>query len=160
MPKLKIKSTTATAVKDEPKAKTDKAPKEKAASKYVSVDVVAATGQRMRVAEYQDYTFSVNDQPKRRLTDEELAADWRKQFPNAVAFTPFHVAGARRDYNKGVHSKAYAGKHDSRAWFADAKGAKTQTEPKAAEPTPKAKAVKETAENPKPVVARKKTKAA
>jgi len=69
------------------------------ASKYKGV----TTG--MRVMEYQDSTFAA--QSKAMLTDEELAANWRAEFPEAVAFTPGHVAGARRDYNAGRHSKAF-----------------------------------------------------
>lgn len=110
----------------EPKAKAE--PKTRQASKFISVDEV--NGRRMRVSEYQDYTFSVND--TRRLTDEELAADWRRQFPNAVAFTAFHVSGARRDYNKGIHSKAFPGSHNAQPWFLAADGkARTQAAPKA-----------------------------
>lgn len=67
------------------------------ASKYKG----ATTG--MRVMEYQDATFAAN--VKAMLTDEELAANWRVEFPNAVAFTPNHVTGARRDYNAGRHAK-------------------------------------------------------
>ena len=32
---------------------------------------------------YQDWTFMINDQPGRRLTDEQLLEDWRKEFPFA-----------------------------------------------------------------------------
>ncbi len=67
------------------------------ASKYKG----ATTG--MRVMEYQDATFAAN--AKAMLSDEELAANWRVEFPNAVAFTPNHVTGARRDYNAGRHAK-------------------------------------------------------
>jgi hypothetical protein len=74
-------------------------------SKFSSRDVIPALGRRMRVAEYQDYTFSINGRDDRRLTDEELCADWHAQFPQAVSFTTHHVRGARRDYNAGVHSK-------------------------------------------------------
>jgi hypothetical protein len=125
----------------EPKAKAT--PKERTASKFVSADVV--DGRRMRVSEYQDYTFSVNDAKGRQLTDEELAADWRKQFPQAVAFTAFHVSGARRDYNKGIHSKAFPGPHTSKAWFATADGKRTQDAPKASakQETPAAPAAPE-----------------
>jgi len=137
---MKLKKTNGAAVADapgttEPKAKVAKtpktpaAPKEKAASKFVSLNPV--NGTRMRVSEFQDYTFSINDRKDRRKTDEELAAEWRAQFPQAVSFTAFHVSGARRDYNKGVHSKAYPGKKDpaSAAWFAAPDGKRSQTAP-------------------------------
>jgi hypothetical protein len=96
----KVKKTTpvveaaAPAVTGEPKAKKAKTPK---ASKY------RGKTSGMRVMEYQDSTFAAN--VKAMLTDEELAADWREEFPNAVAFTVTHVGGARRDYNNGTHAK-------------------------------------------------------
>lgn len=82
----------------EPKAAKAKAPKVVKMSKYKG----ATTG--LRVMEYQDRTFMAN--VKAMLTDTELAADWRKEFPNAVAFTETHVGGARRDYNNGTHAKS------------------------------------------------------
>lgn len=81
----------------EPKAKKEKVVK---ISKYKG----ATTG--MRVMEYQDTTFAAN--VKAMLTDEELAANWQKEFPNAVKFTTTHVGGARRDYNNGTHSKGFS----------------------------------------------------
>lgn len=96
-----------------PEAVTTPAPKPSRAVKYISREPVPAFNRRMRVAEYQDYTFSVNG--TRKLTDEELAADWHAQFPAAVAFTAFHVKGARRDYNAGVHSKTFNKRPESPA---------------------------------------------
>lgn len=58
----------------------------------------------LRVMEFQDQTFAANT--KAMLTDEELAAAWHDEFPEAVKFTAFHVKGARRDYNAGRHAKA------------------------------------------------------
>lgn len=98
-----------------PEVKADAAPKSKTPSKYISRDLFL--GRRMRVAEYQDYTFSINGNKDRMLTDEELCADWQKQFPSAVHFETFHVRGARRDFNAGLHSKAFTGKHDSKPVF-------------------------------------------
>lgn len=140
MKKVVTENAVATDAKATKTAKAKAAPKERAASKFISADVFE--GRRMRVSEYQDYTFSINDSKNRRLTDEELAADWRKQFPNAVAFTAFHVTGARRDYNKGIHSKAFPGMHTVEPWFADAAGKRTQTAPakSATQETPKAPA--------------------
>jgi hypothetical protein len=110
-PEVKAKAPKAA---KEPKA--PKEPKGRGPSKFVSVDVVGFTlpngdkwNDRLRVSEYQDYTFHVNAEKARRLTDEALAADWRKQFPSAVEFNVFHVRGARRDYNAGKHSKMFAG---------------------------------------------------
>lgn len=95
-----------------PKEKAAKTPKEKVASKFVSLDTfkIAGVDTRLRVSEYQDYTFSINGAKDRRLSDAALADDWRAQFPNAVAFNEFHVKGARRDYNVGTHSKMFAGR--------------------------------------------------
>lgn len=85
------------------KAKTEEkvgSPVEIKVSKYKG----RTTG--LRVMEFQDSLFEAN--ATAMLTDEELVAAWRAEFPNAVVFTPFHVKGARRDYNIGKHSKKYA----------------------------------------------------
>jgi hypothetical protein len=31
----------------------------------------------------------------------QLCADWQREFPDAVLFTPFHVEGVRRDFIAG-----------------------------------------------------------
>jgi len=90
------------AAKKVAEAKADapvKAKKAVTASKYRG----AKTG--MRVMEYQDHTLAINDEKGRRLTDEELQADWRAEFPNAVPFTLEHVRGVRSLYNLGRHRK-------------------------------------------------------
>lgn len=60
---------------------------------------------RMGVEQYQDYTLWINEdrggRQGRRLTDEQLCADWQHEFPEAVAFTPFHIQGVRRDFQEG-----------------------------------------------------------
>lgn len=60
---------------------------------------------RMGVEQYQDYTLWINDdrdgRAGRRLTDDQLCADWQHEFPEAVTFTPFHVQGVRRDFQAG-----------------------------------------------------------
>lgn len=115
-----VKAKVATPVTGETKSKSD------GPSKFKSRDTFTIQpGQaprRMRVAEYQDYTLSINDRPDRRLTDEELCRDWQTQFPSAVVFTPFHVAGVRRDYNKGTHSRAFTGSHTSQPYRVGANG--------------------------------------
>jgi hypothetical protein len=103
-------SPPTTAVVEAASAKPPKVSKTPKATRNVSKDEFL--GRRMRIAEYQDYTLSINAGPKRRLTDVELCADWQAQFPNAVVFTPHHVRGVRRDYNVGRHSKAFSGKKD------------------------------------------------
>lgn len=44
----------------------------------------------------------------RKLTDEQLCADWQWEFPDAVTFIPFHVKGVRRDFVAGKCAKAKA----------------------------------------------------
>ena len=60
---------------------------------------------RMGVEQYQDYTLYINEDRDgrrgRRLTDEQLCADWQHEFPKAGPFEPFHVKGVRRDFKKG-----------------------------------------------------------
>lgn len=61
-----------------------------------------------KIQQYQDYTFLINDEPHRRLTDAQLLDDWAQQFPGrkAEVFSgPIevrlkHVRSIRRDYNK------------------------------------------------------------
>jgi hypothetical protein len=89
-------AATKTEAKAAKPAKTSGGP-----SKFRSVDTF--DGARLGVMAYQNLTFS--QQAKRMLSDEELCADWQKQFPNAVKFNTGHVAGARRDYNNGRHGK-------------------------------------------------------
>lgn len=76
----------------------------------------------MRVMEYQDHTFAVNDQPGRRLTDEELAADWRANFPESRAvkngrITADMVRAVRHLYNSGTGGHGTAGqRHESQPY--------------------------------------------
>ena len=112
----------------------------------------------MRVMEFQDSTFAAN--VKTMLTDAELVALWRQEFPNAVAFTENHVKGARRDYNVGRHSKAFAALkpatplaevvivNGKRTWVTDAP-APAKAEKKAAAPAPVAAEPKKTKAVPK-----------
>ena len=60
----------------------------------------------MGIEQYQDYTLYINDdrdgRAGRKLTDEQLCADWQWEFPDAKAeFIPFHVLGVRRDFIAG-----------------------------------------------------------
>jgi len=141
---MKVPATAAAATKqtgalsNPPKDAPPKAP-----SKYVATVTWEGAAKRVHVAEYQDMTFLVN--PTKKLTDVELAADWRRVFPNAVAYTEFHVQGARRDFNAGRHSKEFRGRTFSVPEFILVDGKRTpvteapKPEPKAAAPTaPKA----------------------
>jgi hypothetical protein len=64
---------------------------------------------------YQDYTLMINDEPSRRLDDEQLLADWTRQFPDAkgcvfvgeLAERLAIVRSIRRDYNKGVQNHGH-----------------------------------------------------
>lgn len=53
------------------------------------------------VLEYQNQSLENNRKAKK--TDEQLAAEWRKEFPMAKAYTAEDVAGVRNSYNKGKH---------------------------------------------------------
>ena len=55
----------------------------------------------------QDHTLAINDRPDRRLTDEELAADWCQEFPNSRAvkngrITAEMVRTVRHLFNNGT----------------------------------------------------------
>lgn len=76
------------------------------ATNVVAVSKYKGRTTGMRVMEFQDTMFAAN--VKAMLTDEELAAAWRDEFPHAVSFTTNHVTGARRDYNNGTHCKSFA----------------------------------------------------
>lgn len=73
------------------------AAKKKAAPKADSKYIGKTTG--MRVQAFQDKLMK--DNFKAKLTDSELAAAMRKEFPNAVAFEEKHVAGIRSQFNHG-----------------------------------------------------------
>jgi len=56
----------------------------------------------LSVLKYQNESLERNR--KQRLTDEQLAADWRREFPGARAtYTEATVAGVRGAYNRGAH---------------------------------------------------------
>ncbi len=97
-----VKTTKAAATVAKPSVKTvakpakaEKAPKEKKTRATVFVGKTSG----LRVAEYQNKTIAANR--KNKLTDAELAADWHKEFPNAVLYTEAHVKGVRSAWNKG-----------------------------------------------------------
>ena len=68
---------------------------------------------RMGIEQYQDYTLYINDdrdvRTGRKLTDEQLCADWQWEFPDAVTFIPFHVKGVRRDFVAGKMRQGQGG---------------------------------------------------
>src|SRR3712207_1100426 len=66
------------------------------------VNIGKTTG--MRVMAFQDHTFARNDDPKFRRTDEEIAQDWRNEFPESRAvktgrITADMVRAVRQLYN-------------------------------------------------------------
>ena len=81
---------------------------------------------RMGVEQYQDYTLYLNDDRDgiagRHLTDTELCADWQQEFPGAVSFTPFHVRGVRRDFQKGTAQRESGSAHGVRGTSGDVIG--------------------------------------
>jgi hypothetical protein len=68
---------------------------------------------RMGIEQYQDYTLYINGdrdvRTGRKLTDEQLCADWQWEFPDAVTFIPFHVKGVRRDFVAGKMRQGQGG---------------------------------------------------
>jgi hypothetical protein len=80
-------------------------------SRKPSKHVGRTTG--MGIEQYQDYTLYINDDRDvltgRKLTDEQLCADWQWEFPDAVMFIPFHVKGVRRDFVAGKRREGQGG---------------------------------------------------
>ncbi len=57
---------------------------------------------QLSVTKYQNQSIESNR--KRKLTDEQLAREWKNEFPNAKAdYTAETVRGVRNLYNKGKH---------------------------------------------------------
>ena len=50
---------------------------------------------------YQDWLFEVNDQPDRRLADDEIAAEMNREHPMGKPIPPEHVRSIRARYNAG-----------------------------------------------------------
>lgn len=93
-PAAKAAPTKATA---KPVAKAAKAAtKEEKKSRFIGI----TSG--LGVTAYQNESLEKNRKAKK--TDEQLAADWRREFPNAIArYTAETVSGVRGLYNKGKH---------------------------------------------------------
>lgn len=93
------KSNVVKMAKAKPAAAAPAAPaaKKKAAPKADSKYIGKTSG--MRVQAFQDKLMK--DNYKAKLTDAQLAAAMRKEFPNAVAFEEKHVAGIRSQFNNG-----------------------------------------------------------
>jgi hypothetical protein len=77
-------------------AKKTREPKESKPRRFAGV----TSG--LGVLQYQNKTLF--DNVKRKLTDTALAADWRREFPNAIAeYTEETVSGVRNLVNRGKH---------------------------------------------------------
>ena len=85
--------------KTKPEAKSKAAPKkEKTERPKRFAGVTTGLG----VLAYQNK--SLFDNAKKKLTDDQLAADWRREFPNAIAeYTAETVNGVRNLVNRGKH---------------------------------------------------------
>lgn len=136
-PAIKVKATAKAAPAIKAEVKTVKTPKVKAPS----INIGVKTG--MRVMAYQDHTFEVNDQPNRRLTNDELAADWRAEFPNSRAvqhgrITGEMVAAVRSLYNRGTGGHGTPGERHESVAYAIVNGKRTPvlTKAESAEPKP------------------------
>jgi hypothetical protein len=67
--------------------------------------VARYTGRTSGLSVTQFQNQSIESNRKRKLTDEQLAKEWRNEFPNAKAdYTAETVRGVRNLYNKGNHS--------------------------------------------------------
>ncbi|TXH19726.1 MAG: hypothetical protein E6R03_00155 [Hyphomicrobiaceae bacterium] len=62
------------------------------------------------IAAFQDQLMAKNF--KAKLTDEELAAAMRAEFPEAVPYTTAHVAGIRSMWNNGKRTSQHGVKPD------------------------------------------------
>lgn len=128
----------------------------------------------MRVMAYQDFTLARNDKPEFRLTDEELAADWRREFPESRAvkagrITEVIVRGVRNLFNQGTGGHGTPGQTQSSQPWVIVNGKRVQSaytrarkpEAETAEATPAKAASKSVAKKPVVVAHRKaKSKAA
>lgn len=112
----------------------------------VSRNVGVSSG--LRIWEYQNQTLAA--QPKNKLTDEELAANWREEFPKAMAFDAKMVRTVRSLYNRGKHKNdapaqpIYEYDENKNKLPLPTRGRKAATENDEADeaPAPKAKAAK------------------
>jgi hypothetical protein len=92
------------------KAKTPVTPV--AVQATASINKGKTTG--MRVMAFQDLTLKRNDEPKYRLTDTELAALWRAEFPQSRAVLAGRidesiVRGVRNLFNQGTGGHGTSG---------------------------------------------------
>lgn len=146
---MKVKKSVVTtkgkgSVKPEAKAK-GKTEEKVEAKKPAAGGVNTGAKSGMRVMAYQDHTFAINDRPDRRLTNEELAADWRAEFPNSRAvkngrITAEMVQAVRNLYNNGTGDHGTVGvKNDSKPYvIVDGKRVQTEAVRKAKTAAPKA----------------------
>src|SRR3982750_724433 len=78
------------------KVKAGKGPANQAAGRFTG----RTSG--LSVTKFQNQSIASN--LKRKLTDEQLALEWKREFPNAKAdYTAETVRGVRNLFNKGKH---------------------------------------------------------
>jgi hypothetical protein len=124
---IPAKATASTA-----KAKGAKAAPKDVVEKKTGINIGKTTG--MRVMRFQDYSFEINDRQDRRRTNDELAADWRAEFPQSRAvlngrITGEMVAAVRALFNAGTNGHGTPGQtHDSKPYVV-VNGKRVKTEP-------------------------------
>jgi hypothetical protein len=110
MAKLRVVDKAAKAADSKPAkgggkpAKGDKVEKAAKAQKAQAVRKYKGEKSGKTVREFQNDLMAAN--LRKKLTDEQLAAAMREEFPHAVPYTVEHVRGIRSAYNKGKHGNA------------------------------------------------------
>ena len=99
----KVEAEVETPVVDKKSAKTKGAPVAPSGKAVAQPARYKGATTGMRVMEFQDKTL--RDNFKAKLTDEQLAELWRKEFPRAKMFTAAIVRVVRRLFNDGAHGK-------------------------------------------------------
>lgn len=81
--------------------------------------------EQMGIQEYQDYTFAINDEPGRRLTDDQLLEDWARRFPGRDAKVFAGTVEERRAQIRGIrghYNRRQKNEHGQRNEFGDVIG--------------------------------------
>jgi len=73
-----------------------------------------------RIQDGQNKMFAGNGPKGMGLTDEQLAVLWNVNWSmRKVTYLPFHITGARRDFNKGKHGNPKAPATKTGKWTVD-----------------------------------------
>jgi hypothetical protein len=74
----------------------------------------------LRIQDGQNKMFAGNGPEGMGLTDEQLAVLWNVNWSmRKVTYRPFHIVGARRDFNKGKHGNPKAPDTKTGKWTVD-----------------------------------------